>query len=629
MRDASRLRQEIDEHVAGKRWIHAQTALIELWRVRPTPATASYITSRCELLRHHLPLIKWRLGLLRSFTAEPLVPILRAVSFLSGIDLTIQLGDFNAYTQEILNPASWLYSFGPDGVILAVQTRDVAPELSDRYASPNTSDVSGVVRRVVDGFEGWMKTFRSHSKAPLLVHTLEVPLFPSQGILDTQIDGGQVAAVQQINWELRRLASAHHDIYLLDYDGLVAGHGRKLWHDERKWLSVRLPLAANALLPMVQEWMKFLHPLTGKICKVLVVDLDNTLWGGVIGEDGAEGISLGIEYPGSAYQALQSAILDLYHRGILLAVCSKNNRKDAMEVLEQHPRMLLRPHHFAALKINWNDKPQNLREIATELNLGLESLAFLDDNQAELARVSTELPQVFLIPLPNDPMDYAATLRQAPVFERLKLSDEDRMRGQYYTQQHERVEMEQQAVSVDAFYRSLKQEVEIMSLNLSILARAAQLTQRTNQFNATTRRYSEQQLAEIAATPNCWTYAARVKDRFGDQGLVGLAIVRETGQVWKLDTFLLSCRVIGRTIETVLLSFLVDRARGRGVTRLEGWFFPTKKNGPARDLYPTHGFQRLEEQDGNTLWHLDLRHANIACPEWVQLTFVEEAKICE
>ena len=209
---------------------------------------------------------------------------------------------------------------------------------------------------------------------------------------------------------------------------------------------------------MAQEWLRFLVPISGKIAKALVVDLDNTLWGGVIGEDGLAGIKLGPEYPGAAYQAVQRAMLDLTRRGILLAICSKNNLEDALEVLEKHRDMLLRPQHFAALRINWNDKTQNLREIASELNIGIDALAFLDDNPAEREQVRASLPEITVIELPENPFAYADALRDCPSFERLALSPEDQQRTEMYAGQRERARKEEQFQSKEDFYRFLEQE---------------------------------------------------------------------------------------------------------------------------------------------------------------------------
>lgn len=619
------LRQQVEESLSQGFWTKAHTALAELWRKQPTPATAAYVLTRHEHLRHHLRLSLCRLTILRSFTVEPVVPLLRAAAFINGIDLTVHVGEFNTYAQEILDDKSSLYSFAPNIVILAVQTPDVAPELWWRYSELSPAEVQATIERTLANFSNWVRIFRSHSDEYLILHSFEAPSFPSNGLLDSQAELGQVAAIQKINQGLRRIAASTRGVYVLDYDGLVARHGRAHWHDERKWLTARMPMAANNLIHLANEWLRFIHPLLGRACKALVTDLDNTLWGGVIGEDGMEGIQLGAEYPGAAYQALQRVMLDLHHRGILLAVCSKNNSPDATEALEKHHGMLLKPEHFSAFRINWIDKAQNLREIAAELNIGIDTLAFLDDNPVERERIRSELPEVTVIELPDDPMDFARVLRETPAFERLSLSDEDRERGRYYVEQRQRNELERSAFSLEDFYRSLQQEVEISSITSATLTRVAQLTQKTNQFNLTTRRYSEQQIAEMAANPAWKIYSIRVRDRFGDNGIVGIAITHDTDGICEIDTFLMSCRVIGRTVETALLSFLVDQARARKIRQVRAWFLPTRKNEMVKEFYALHGFQRLFEQDEKTLWALDLTDTEMRCPEWIKLNSSEEA----
>lgn len=338
------------------------------------------------------------------------------------------------------------------------------------------------------------------------------------------------------------------------------------------------------------------------------------------------GIHLGAEYPGAVYQSLQRVVLDLTRRGILLAICSKNNPDDAMEVLRDHPGMLLRPSHFAAMRINWNDKAQNLREIAAELNIGIDSLAFLDDNPVERERVRTELPEVMVIDLPDDPALFAHALREFPSFERLSLSSEDRQRSELYAAERARSQNEQTFGSKEDFYRFLQQEAEIAPVRPLTLARIAQLTQKTNQFNLTAHRYTEQQISEMAQRPGWDVVSIRVRDRYGDQGLVGVAIMVDQNSECHIDTLLLSCRVIGRSVETALLSYIADRARARGYKRLVGRFLPTKKNSPARDFYPRHGFELISESEQELRWSFPLQTGKIVCPEWMKVTIANGEK---
>jgi FkbH-like protein len=430
---------------------------------------------------------------------------------------------------------------------------------------------------------------------------------------------GSQGAVVAVNRRLTEVAAATRNVYVLDYDHLVARRGADDFEDRRKWLTVRLPVRADELPSLAREWVRFLHPLTGRICKCLAVDLDNTLWGGVIGEDGMDGIKLDSGPHGFAWQSLQRALLDLHARGVILAIASKNNPAEATEAIEKHPGMLLRMHHFAAVRINWNDKATSLREIAAELNIGIDSIAFLDDNPVERAWVRGQLPDVTVIELPDDPIRYADAVREAPVFERLSLTEEDRSRGRMYAEQRMRTELQSSTTSLEDFYRSLDMVVEIAPVTAATLSRTAQLTQKTNQFNLTTRRYTEQQIADFAADPACKVYTMKVVDRMGDNGLVGVAITRDAGDVAEVDSFLMSCRVIGRTVETALLSHIAEEARGRGRQTLRGWYAPTKKNAPCKEFYSSHGFRREVTEGDATQWELDLAHARLSCPPWIDL----------
>jgi FkbH-like protein len=617
------LRDDIDSLISAGSAEQAAMRLADLWRTEAGTGTAPFLVSRFEKLRGAIPLLPCRLAILRSFTLEPAIPLLRAEAFLYGIDLTVHIGDFNAYAQEILDRESSLYRFAPDAVILAINTADVAPDLWQAYSDIEPESVSAAVQRVSDSFGQWIRAFRKNSSATLLVHSIELPMRASAGVLDAQRSSGQFSgqsqAMQQINQELKSIANENRSVFILDYDSLVARHGRLRWRDERKWLVARMPIAADHLIYLAREWLRFLVPLTGKTAKVLVVDLDNTLWGGVIGEDGMTGIKLGPEYPGAGFQSLQRAMLDMARRGVLLAICSKNNPEDAMEALERHPGMLLKAADFSAMRINWNDKVQNLREIASELNVGLDALAFLDDNPVERGQVSSALPEVKVIDLPDDSLGFAAAVRDCPVFERLTLSAEDAQRNNLYAAQRERSQAEHGFQSKEDFFRYLEQKAEVRPASAATLARIAQLTQKTNQFNLTTQRYTEQQIAEMAERPHWQVISIKVQDRFGDHGLVGVAITRDDGDNCEIDSFLLSCRVIGRTVESALLAYIARGAAQRGRKRLLGRFRPTKKNTPARDFYPQHKFESVEQNHDSSLWALDLTQQQVAFPEWVTL----------
>jgi FkbH-like protein len=613
-------RQIVDDLIGEGQYSAAWSELRTHWQSDPGQSAAGCVLSRFEKIREHLPTTKFRVAILRSFTVEPMVPLLRAGAAVGGIDLEVRLGEFNAYPQELLDPGSFIYKEEPDVVILAVQTRDIAPELWREFTSLSEDDVDAAIDRVTSGYGKWLELFRSRSKASLVIHNLEQPPRVAHGILDAQLEHGQAESVRRLNRELAKTVRQFQGVYLLDYDGVIAEAGRHHWYDERKWLSVRLPVAADHLVRFSEAWLAFVHLLCGRTAKCLVCDLDNTLWGGVIGEDGMEGIQLGVEYPGAAYLELQRAILDLHKRGVILAICSKNNESDAMEALANHEHMLLRPEHFSAMRINWRDKAANLREIAAELNIGIDALAFLDDNPVECQLVRQQLPEVTVVELSQDPTGYAAAVRGQPVFQRLALSDEDQQRGKLYADQRERSDLQDAAGSLEEFYASLEQKLEFAGVDSATLPRVAQLTQKTNQFNMTTRRYTEADIQGFRDDPLCRAYSARVTDRFGDNGVIGVVVVKIENDAWVLDTFLMSCRVIGRTVETAILAAVVDQARAAKASRLIGDFISTKKNVPAGDVYAEHGFEKAgaSTYEGGTRWELDLEEKVIETPAWIE-----------
>ncbi|MEP6297769.1 MAG: HAD-IIIC family phosphatase, partial [Ilumatobacter sp.] len=330
---------------------------------------------------------------------------------------------------------------------------------------------------------------------------------------------------------------------------------------------------------------------------------------------------------GAAFIDLQRTLRELRERGVLLAISSKNDHDDALAAIDGHPEMLLRSDDFHATRIGWMDKATGLRDIAAELNIGLDALAFLDDNPAERLLIATELPEVAVLSVTTDPCSMAAAVRGCPLFERLELTPEDRQRSDYYVRERKRSQSQAGATSLEGYLRSLGTEVQVAPAEQWELARVAQLTQKTNQFNMTTRRYSEQQIIELAEHPAWSVYALSASDRFGDHGLVATALVEQLPDRWRIDTLLMSCRVIGRDVEAALLQSISKAARAAEVTELVGEFVPTAKNLPARGFYGRHGFsERISSSDVET-WVLDVGSTTIDLPEW--LTLVRDSPLSE
>jgi FkbH-like protein len=622
-------RDTIEAALTEGRWTDAEISLRSFWHERPTGAAARFVIQSYERLGSVVSFRKFRVRILRSFTLEPVIPFLRAAAFTHRLDLTVELGKVNAYSQEILDANDPLYTAPWDAVFLAIHTRDAVPVLWTGGGEFEQVDYAEQADGIANHFRELISQFRSKSTSALVVHTLEAPSYPSTGALESQAADGQLQAVRRVNAKLGEIAKEKKSVYVLDYDGIAGRYGRDRWFDERMWLTAKLPFGSASLGLLADEWLRYLCPLAGRTSKVLVTDLDNTLWGGVVGEDGVEGLRLDTEYPGAAFMSVQRRLLDLRKRGVLLAICSKNNRQDALPILETHPNMLLRPGDFAAECINWTDKPQNLRDIAKQLNVGLDSLAFLDDNHAERARVRAELPEVTVLELPTDPLGFAAVIRDAPELQRLELSKEDQERGRLYAERRQRIEASQNYSTVEGFYHSLGQEVEIGPLAPQNLTRVAQLTQKTNQFNATTKRYNEQELTQLGSQPGWEIFWVSSQDKFGDNGLIGALITQRTEERCEIDTLLLSCRVISRGIETAMLAFLTERCRALGVRTMQGWIAPTPKNEPVRALYERHGFSKTKISGDAVMWSVEVETAAIPCPEWIKMKNYDQQPIDE
>lgn len=610
-------RETIDKLFADRKLAQAFQALADAWNREPSLNAAQYVIAKYEGHRADVDLLACRLAILRSVTVEPLIPLLRASAFVNGIDLEVKISDFDTYAAEMLDPESALYAFEPRVVLLALNTASVAPLL---WAPTDDSEQSlrSIAQDTQDRLTSLLHAFRTNSQADIVFHLLDSPDLTTRGALETHVELGQRAAIESINERLKTVARGMHGVHPLDYDALVARHGRRDWFDEGKWEQFRLPATAPNLRHIVDEWLRFIQPIIGAVVKVAVVDLDETLWKGTVGEDGFARLKMGADPPGTPYRALQRALLALRERGIVLAACSKNDEADAMEVLEKHPDMLVRPAHFATMRINWESKAENIRSIASELNIGLDAIAFVDDNPVERAEVRAMLPQVRVLDLPADASKYARIVLESPFFQRVTAaSAEDRQRTQFYQEQAQRATMLASVGSKEEFYRSLGQVADIAAANDLTLGRVAQLTQKTNQFNLTTRRYNEADISRFMGDPRRKVLTIKVSDRLGDNGIVGTAITEDDGDACALDTFLLSCRVIGRGIETAFIAYIADQARLRGKSRLVGMFCPTAKNELAKHFYEDHGFRRVADDADGSVWELDLATSDLKAPEWI------------
>ncbi len=416
---------------------------------------------------------------------------------------------------------------------------------------------------------------------------------------------GLAPTVARMNLRLAERLADVPSVSLLDFARCLTASGRRAF-DSKLWMLGKIPFGRGVFEEVAAEVLAAVGAAMGRTRKLLVLDLDDTLWGGIVGDDGWEQLQVGgASAVGEAYSAFQHEIQRLARRGVVLAVCSKNDEHVALEALDRHPEMVIRRGDLAAWRINWGDKAENIRALVAELNLGLAATVFIDDSPAERARVREALPEVLVPEWPADPARYASALRALRCFDTWRITEEDRTRAASYAAERQRREVRATAQTLDEWLGRLELEVEGRPLSSADLPRAAQLLNKTNQFNLTTRRMSERELAGLAEQPGVRVFTFRVRDRFGEYGLTGLASLRVDGDAARIEDFVLSCRVMGRGVEQQMLARLRDEALARGFTRLLARYVPTAKNGPCRSFLPDSGFRATGEPE----WELELAAA--------------------
>jgi len=552
------------------------------------------------------PLMPFRLGIISNATTHFVVPALVATALRHGIDLECIEADYDQAAQTALSPDSVLNRAGCDAVLVALDYRGLPLQATPGQDQTGEDTVNAALLYLDRIREG----LHEHGKAICLVQTVARPVESTFGSFDLVLPGTLRSLIEQLNHGLALRLAGSQDL-LLDVAQIAETVGLADWHDPRSWNMAKLPFANAFLALYADQVCRLIAALRGKSRKCLVLDLDNTLWGGVIGDDGLDGIVLGQgDATGEAHLHVQRTALALRARGIVLAVSSKNTDEVAREPFKKHADMLLREDHIAVFQANWNDKASNIRAIAAELSLGLDAMVFLDDNPVERNLVRTMVPEVAVPELPSDPALYARTLLAAGYFEAIAFSEEDRKRAEFYQDNARRVVLQARAGNLQAYLESLQMQMTLRPFDDAGRARIAQLINKSNQFNLTTRRYTEAEVAEAQADPDTFTLQVRLADTFGDNGIISVIICRKKGGDWLLDTWLMSCRVLGRQVEVAVLQEVVAQARARGVRALIGNYLPTAKNELVRDHYQKLGFTLIaQREDGGSTWRLAIEEA--------------------
>lgn len=538
-----------------------------------------------------------RLAVLRNITVEPIEPYLRYLACRQRLNASVVFGGFDNLVVEALGGAPELLHGDLDAVLVFAPLAALSPEIFSNFAALDAERLQHEVERIKSLFETVAGGIRRQTDATILWHGLEPPLFPVLGIRDAQMENGQAAMVAALNAALRATLNTLPGAYLVDMAGCLARTGGRHFYDTRYWHLARAPYTRQALAEIAAEDFKFMRALKGRAKKCLVLDCDNTLWGGIIGEDGLSGIKLGRTYPGSAFLEFQQEVVSLFHRGIIIVLCSKNNEDDVWEVFDRHPDMVLRREHVTAWRINWRDKAANIRELAEELNIGVDSMVLADDSEFEANLVRDQLPEVEIIQLSKgQPVDYRHRLAACGLFDVVMITDEDRMRGAMYASETVRRRAKSEASDIEGYYRSLEMRLEIGYGDEFSTPRVAQLTQKTNQFNLTARRYGEADISRFVKSPEHDAVWIRVSDRFGDLGIVGTCILTYAGRRAYIDTLLLSCRALGRGVEKKFLAEILHLARLKEASSVQGEYLRTQKNEQAERFFLENGFSEIEAE---------------------------------
>lgn len=554
-----------------------------------------------------------KLAILGSATISHLPPAIRVAGLRRGMAIKVYEASYGMYWQELMDQSSGLYAFRPDVVLLALDARHAAA-----LETPEA---------VLDTMRSCWTQAKASFNCQILQQTL-LPVFPDlMGNNESRLPHSPAAIVNKVN-ELLRPASDEAGIDLLSLDRFSVVEGLDFWYEPGIWHRSKHEVHPRATLSYGDQVARLIAAGRGRSSKCLVLDLDNTLWGGVIGDDGLEGIVLGQgSGTGEAFAEFQRYAKSLSERGVILAVCSKNDEKNALEPFLSYPEMVLKREDIACFVANWTDKATNLRSIAKQLNIGLDALVFADDNPVERALIRRELPMVAVPELPEEPALYVQTIAAAGYFEGLRITAEDRARSEQYQANAERERLKDSVTDMASYLDSLRMVLTVQPFDRVGLARVTQLINKTNQFNLTTERLTEAEVEERMLDPKRVTLQVRIADRFGDNGMIAVLIARVLGTDAVIETWLMSCRVLGRKVEEACLNVLAERCAALGAKKLIGLYRPTAKNGMVREMYRGLGFDLIEEDEaGAAQWELSLGEF-VPKPVPMQRNILQEAAV--
>jgi FkbH-like protein len=539
-----------------------------------------------------------RLAILSDAASQQFVPVLKTLFHENGVHAEFYEGAFDALELEALNPTSGLYRFRPGVIVLANCTQ----ALRSRYYDYQADFLELATQRMLQIWDA----LQCHSSALVIQCNYPLPYERQFGNYDLKVPHSLYSVTAELNSRIARYARQRSNVLICDVESIASYLGRKQWFDERLWALCRTFCQLDCLPYVAQTLVEMVLSTLGQIVKCVILDLDNTLWGGVVGDDGPLGIAIGPHGDGAPFYHFQQFLLTLKKRGILLAVCSKNDRDTAIQPFLENTDMVLKYDDIAVFMANYENKADNIHMIRETLKLGFDSIVFLDDNPFERNLVRKFLPDVIVPELPEDPADYVRTLCELNLFETNSFSMEDVGRSELYKQEADRNALKAKFSSIDEFLHSLDMRIEVARFEPAKIPRIAQLIQRSNQFNLTTHRYSEKECEMMMRDEaNFLPLCARLTDLFGDHGLISVVILKMKAAELEILDWLMSCRVLSRGVEQFLMNRVVAIAIQKSLTRISATYIPTAKNSMVREFYAQFGFEKVAESNGCSHWQLD------------------------
>ncbi len=556
-----------------------------------------------ELLSMDSSRIEKRIAVLGGSTTNDIVAMTELFLLDYGISPVFYQSEYNRYWQDAVFGNEELDAFKPDIVFVHTSSRNIIqyPEMTDTREQTNR-----LFEQQMSHFEAMWQALAKKFKCPVIQNNFEMPYFRPLGNRDFFDYRGRVNFINRLNSAFADYADSHPNFYINDINYLSACYGLDKWSEPSFWHLYKYALCVPAIPEFAFNLAAIIKSLFGKNKKSLVLDLDNTLWGGVVGDDGVDGIEIGKEtHEGQVFREFQEYLRAVKSTGIMLTVCSKNDEENALAGLN-HPECVLRPEDFLIIKANWENKDRNISAIASELNIGRDSLVFLDDNPAERAIVASQLPEV-AVPEMERPEDYIRTVDRSHFFEITAFSSDDLKRNEMYKENIQRSVMQAQFSDYGEYLDSLEMTAVIDDFLPVYLSRITQLTNKSNQFNLTTKRFTEPQMESVFADDGYVRLYGRLTDKFGDNGIVSVVIGKINGERLDIELWLMSCRVLKRDMEYAMLDRLCEDSARRGVKEIYGCYYPTAKNKMVSGLYNDFGFQKQSEDEaGNTVWKLPL-----------------------